>query len=215
MTPYYDQDGITIYHGDCREILPSLGKFDLLLTDPPYGIDFKGKKTRHKKTKSGGYATVEDCPLIGPYVVRLALPLVSRAAVFPGKSNLWSYPASSDIGCIYCPAGVGIGKWGFTCFHPILFYGQRPSSVLRPTSMDAFGPSENNGHPCPKPLKWIIWLLKLAALPADTVIDPFSGSGTTLDAAKLLGHKAIGIEINEDYCKITVERLRQGVLIPC
>lgn len=210
MTPYYQDSAVTIYHGDCREILPSVVA-DVLITDPPYGVNFSGKKTKHTKDTTGGYTTGDSD--IGICVVSEILPHVKRAAVFPGTRLLHQYPRPSDIGCIFCPAGAGIGKWGFIMFHPILFYGQRKDSVLCPTSLQSFANSVGEcDHPCPKPLKWLTWLVSLASLPEETVLDPFTGSGTTLRAAKDLGRKAIGIEIEERYCEIAARRMSQEVL---
>ena len=210
MNPYYDHAGITIYHADCRDILPGIGA-DVLVTDPPYGVEFEGKATKHTIQKPGGYIGKDDA-LIGPAVVSSILPMVKRAAVFTGIVNLAAYPASRDIGCVYCPSGAGIGRWGFTCFHPVLFYGSRPSNTLRPTSIESFATAKTPGHPCPKPVKWMLWLISLACLEGETILDPFMGSGTTLVAAKQLGRKAIGIEIEEKYCEIAVQRLAQEVL---
>ncbi len=67
-------------------------------------------------------------------------------------------------------------------------------------------------HPTQKPVELITWILTLKWTPIGTILDPFMGSGTTLRAAKDLGRKAIGIEIEENYCAIAVERLKQGVL---
>lgn len=208
MKPYYDEDGITIYHGDAREFV---GDATVLVTDPPYGVDFQGKATKHTTKKSGGYTTFDN-PNIGPDVVKQLLPLVERAAVFPGNRNLYRYPEPRDIGCVYCPAGAGIGPWGFTLFHPVLFYGPRSSNELRPTSIQSFATAEKSGHPCPKPLSWMKWVLGMVTRPDDVVIDPFVGSGTTLIAARERGLKAIGIEVEEKYCEIAVQRLAQGVL---
>lgn len=213
MKPYYEESGITIYHGDCREVLPHLPKVDLVLTDPPYGVAFDGKATKHTTKRPGGYTTEDDGD-IGPVAVRLALELcASRAIVFPGIRRLFAYAEPSDVGCVYCPSGAGIGRWGFCCFHPVLYYGVRPSSQLWPASMQSFATSERNGHPCPKPLPWIVWAMKLGSVAeGDLVLDPFLGSGTTLVAAKQLGRRAIGIEIEERYCEIAVNRLRQEML---
>ena len=210
MKLYYEHDGISIYHGDCIDMIPSMIA-DVLVTDPPYGVSFDGKATKHTVKKSGGYIG-EDSADVGPRAVVGALPIVKRAVVFPGTRNMFLYPPPEDVGCIYCPSGAGIGRWGFACFHPILFYGKRPSNKLYPTSRESFETSEHNGHPCPKPYGWMSWLLSLAALPGETVLDPFCGSGTTLLAAKNRGLAAIGIEREEAYCEIAARRLSQEVM---
>lgn len=210
MTPYYEDEAVTLYHADALEWMPNA---DVLVTDPPYGVAFDGKATKHTIQKGGGYTTDDD-PAIGPAVVARALERVERGAVFSGIRNLHDYPKPADIGCVYCPSGAGIGKWGFTCFHPILLYGPRPSNVLQPTSIQSFAQADAmaSGHPCPKPMRWMTWLVGLASLPGETVLDPFSGSGTTLMAAKSLGRKAIGIEIEERYCEIAAKRCSQETL---
>jgi DNA modification methylase len=211
VKPYYDHGGITIYHGDCREMLPLLD-FDAFVTDPPYGVDFAGKATKHTQA-SGGYSTRDDSAA-GPEAVRLALGIAERGAVFSGIRLMWRYPEPRDVGCIYCPSGAGCGPWGFTCFNPILFYGKRPGGPRSPSSMQSFATSDNlGGHPCAKPLKWLSFVLSLVSCDNDeTIIDPFMGSGTTLRAAKDLGRRAIGIEIEERYCEIAAKRLSQEVL---
>ena len=212
MTPYYEDTkaGIVIYHGDCRE-LPDCFSTEVLITDPPYGVSFEGKATKHTTTKTGGYLSGDDGN-VGPAVVAKLLPGVTRGAVFPGNRKLFRYPEPRDIGCVYCPSGVGIGPWGFVCFHPVLFYGPRASNVLRPTSIQSFATADDVDHPCPKPLSWLTWLVSLVSLPGETILDPFMGSGTTLRAAKDLGRRAIGIEIEERYCEIAAKRLGQEVL---
>ena len=209
-TPYYEDDSCVIYHGDCREILPRIGA-DVLVTDPPYGVNFAGKATKHTTKKPGGYTT-EDSTTVGPEVVAAALERVARGAVFTGNRVLFRYPEPRDIGCVYCPSGAGIGPAGFTCFHPVLFYGPRASTVLRPSSIQSFATANEPGHPCPKPMEWLLWIVGLVSLDSDTILDPFMGSGTTLRAAKDLGRKAIGIEIEERYCEIAAQRLGQEVL---
>jgi DNA modification methylase len=210
MTPYYEHAGITIYHGDCREILPELTA-DVLVTDPPYGVNFDGKATKHTTVKSGGYIG-EDSTTLGPEIVNMALTLVKRAAVFPGTRLLFRYPEPADIGCVYCPSGAGIGRAGFTCFHPVLFYGPRASNKLQPSSIISFAVSEPNGHPCPKPIEWMTWIVGLVSNEDETVIDPFCGSGRTLRAAKNQNRRAIGIDIEEAYCEIAAKQMAQEVL---
>jgi site-specific DNA-methyltransferase (adenine-specific) len=210
VTPYYERNGVTLYHGDSRELLP-LVKATVLVTDPPYGVGFSGKATKHTSGNSGGYTTPDD-PDIGPEIVRLALPLVKRGAVFPGQRNLFAYPVAQDIGGVYCPSGAGMGSWGFRCFHPVLFYGKRPPGTIRPSCIESFDVAEPNGHPCPKPIRWMRWAIAMTCRPGDVPVDPFAGSGTTLRAAKDLGFQAVGIEREERYCEIAARRLEQDVL---
>ncbi len=220
MKPYYDEAGITIYHGDCREIVSSLAA-DALITDPPYGVNLGTSDSRgdgHGLAKCG-YLNFSDSfdewlELVPP-VLKMSLAIVKRGAVFAGK-HLTYQPQPDALGGIYCSSGSGRNKWGFTNFMPIFFYGNSPTIHLGASHTVKVSNeiSEVNGHPCPKPIGWMKWLLGLAVASNETVLDPFMGSGTTLRAAKDLGLKAIGIEIEERYCEIAANRLRQGVLFP-
>lgn len=213
MKPYYQDDLVTLYHGDAREWggVVEGSAADVLISDPPYGVAFEGKTYQDEKL---GYIGGDTD--IGPTVVASFLANVKRAAVFPGIRLLASYPDPYDIGCVFCPAGVGTGRWGFTMFHPVLFYGKRPTAAAYPTAIVSTSIEANTsdvlGHPCPKPLRWMTWLVGLASLPGETVVDPFAGSGTTLFAAKSLGRRSIGIEIEERYCEIAATRCSQEVL---
>lgn len=213
MKPYYSDDWVTIYHADCREVVPSL-RANALVTDPPYGVDFQGKSTKRnlRRGKDQGYLG-GDSASIGPAIVRIALTRVERGAVFTGTRLMYSYPEPYDIGCVYSPAGAGRGRWGFHCFNPILFYGRPPPRIgKRPSSLLSFDISDASDHPCPKPLRWMTWLVELASNEGETILDPFAGSGTTLRAAKELGRQAVGVEIEERYCELAAERCAQEVL---
>lgn len=210
MKPYYQDDYVTLYHGDCREIVPTLGQFGLLLTDPPYGVGFKGKATKHTKA-SGGYIGNDND--VGPAVVRTCLATCECGIVFSGIRLLHDYPRPRDIGCVYCPSGAGRGPWGFTCFNPILFYGKRRGGPRSPSSFQSFHTSPNRGHPCPKPIEWMTWCINLAG-DVQTILDPFAGSGTTGRAAKDLNRKCVLIEKEEKYCEIAARRCAGGVLPP-
>jgi site-specific DNA-methyltransferase (adenine-specific) len=210
MKPYYQHAGITIYHGDCREILPTLGKFDLLLTDPPYGL--KGAET-----EKNSYGLFEDEPLKVLEMVRLILSMNSaeRVALTPGQSLMFDYPKPAAVGAFYYPAGTGSCSWGYVCWQPIFFYGPDPYLARgmgrRANSYSSTEQAEINGHPCPKPIGAWKWLLKRTSFAGERVIDPFMGSGTTLEAARALGINAVGIEIEEKYCEIAAKRLSQEV----
>lgn len=218
--PYYVDEAVTLYHGDAREILPGVTA-DVLLTDPPYGISLGsggvgGSGPRHGLAKSG-YSTYEDTyeaymQVVVP-VIAHAVGMTTRAAVFTGP-HLQELPKAAAIGGIYSPAGAGRHPWGFKTFLPVLLYGTAPLLNLgaRPNVIRSTVKAEQNGHPCPKPIEWMRWLVDLVSLPGETIIDPFAGSGTTLRAAKDLGRKAVGIELDEHYCEIAAQRLSQGVL---
>jgi site-specific DNA-methyltransferase (adenine-specific) len=218
MKPYYEHAGITIYHGDCREILPQLPTCDLLLTDPPYGVELGTSDSRgdgHRLAKQG-YAsfadTFDEWIQLVPPVIGNALGICKRGMVWAGKHATY-LPPPATIGGIYCPCGTGRNPWGFTNLMPVFFYGQCPTIHLGAshTVLYSTETSERNGHPCPKPYGWMTWAINLASLGAEIVLDPFCGSGTTLIAAKNLHRRAIGIEIEEEYCCIAAERLSQEV----
>ena len=221
MKPYYERDGIVIFHGDCRDILPTLGPVDLVLTDPPYGIEgARGVGNRARGKAVYKPTQWEDTP---EYVRYTCVPIIvwciaatPRVIVTPGIRHLHLYPPAADIGCFWTPAAVGTGAWGLVTFHPILFYGRDPRAGIGawPSGRQVTEHSNGIGHPCPKPLKAWTWLLaKGSTESSDLILDPFMGSGTTLRAAKDLGRRAIGIEIEEKYCEIAAKRLAQEVLL--
>jgi site-specific DNA-methyltransferase (adenine-specific) len=199
----------TLYLGDCLEILPTLPKVDAVITDPPYGVDFIGKATKHTKTthtEPGGYIGGDSN--IGPSVVSALLERCDRAIVFPGNRLLFDYPKPYEMGAVYCPSGAGLGRWGFTVFHPMLFYGMGlPETRQGPAGFESFDTQQANGHPCPKPVKWMRWAIAKCTREGMTVLDPFMGSGTTGVAAHETNRQFIGIEIEPKYFDIACERI--------
>jgi site-specific DNA-methyltransferase (adenine-specific) len=221
--PYYEHAGVTIYHGDCRDVLPYL-EADALVTDPPYGVelgvgkDMRGgsPRLRHglaKAAYAGFGDTYEELLSTVVPAVELALAIVKRGALFSGP-HLQDFPKATAIGGVYCPVGAGRHQWGFKTFLPVLFYGVDPRlhKGAQPNTIKSTRKAEPNEHPCPKPIEWMRWLIDRVALSGEIVLDPFAGSGTTLRAAKDLGYRAIGIEIEERYCEIAAKRLAQEVL---
>lgn len=219
--PYYEDEAVTIYHADCREILPLLASVDAVVTDPPYGV-FLGEvdngQARAKNQQP--YTQFSDTPeylrdVVIPSLSQ-AISLAKRAVLTPGNRNAFLYPAPSDIGVWYNPAGTGRGKWGFILAHLVFYYGVDPRAGTRATASSCWAHAGDDGlagdHPCPKPLDFTCWLVDKASMPGETVLDPFMGSGTTLRAAKDLGRRAIGIEIEERYCDIAAKRMAQMVL---
>lgn len=206
MKPYYEQDGITIYHGDCREILPSL-QADVVLTDPPYGVGIQ----------YGSFDdTMENVAALVRDVVPMCIAKARTVALTCGTRQIHLYPATTWVLCWLNRAGSFPNPWGFTCWQPILVYGPDPflarSLGSRSDVIEHSETAEKNGHPVPKPEAFWRKLLVRIARPTDSVLDPFMGSGTTLRVAKDMGMTATGIEIEERFCEIAARRLRQGVL---
>jgi site-specific DNA-methyltransferase (adenine-specific) len=215
LTPYYEDDSATIYHGDCREILPHLSA-DVVLTDPPYAVDLPYDE--YHDTPEGLAAIVSD---VFPLLVAAA-PVV---ALTPGVANIHAWPRPRWTLCWRSTnAANSTGYWGFNEWQPVMVYGtdpylsngmgRRPDVVSVASSFDAdWHALKANGHPCPKPLgAWKAILLRVCPLEGSTVLDPFMGSGTTLRAAKDLSRQAIGIEMSERYCEVAANRLAQEVL---
>jgi len=222
----YPDDFINkIIQGDCLEVMKDIPdkSVDLVLTDPPYGVGLKGKRTKNKiSLQNKGYeSNFEDTP---EYIKKIVIPAIKesiriakRVVVTCGIRNMFLYPKPDDIGCVFNPSGAGMGRWGFICFQPILYYGKDPYLEKRLGSRpngfkDTQASEKIEGFPCPKPLKWMEWLIQRASFENDIVLDPFLGSGTTAVAAKHLGRNFIGIEISEKYCEIARQRLRQEVM---
>lgn len=215
--PYYDDQtaGITLYHGDCRNILPLLGQsIDVVLTDPPYGIAWtRGVNSARNSKAHNGILNDEDTTVRDEVLALLhPLPCIvfgSFYAPFPEclkQVLVWHKP--TDAGLVGSVTGYRRDA------EPIFLTGNWPqrsverSSVLH-TVAGQGRTAAQTGHPHTKPLSLVYRLLQCHA---GTVLDPFAGSGTTLVAAKQLGRKAIGIEIEERYCEIAVKRLAQGCL---
>jgi site-specific DNA-methyltransferase (adenine-specific)/modification methylase len=213
----------TLYLGDCRDILPTLGKVDAVVTDPPYGVS-GGSGTLGKaslKTKYEACGWSDDAAYIADTcvpAVALALNLAKRGAITPGAPNAWLYPAPNDLGAFYQPAATGMSKWGRCTVQPVLFYGKDPRAglTIQPIHYVLTERAEDCGHPCPKPLGAMRWLVSRASLDGEAILDPFMGSGTTGVAAVQMGRDFIGIEREPKYFEIACRRIdkaqRQGDL---
>lgn len=202
MELYYRQEGITIYHGDCREGLSALVSedIDLVLTDPPYNTGKQYGQHNDSMTREEYHNWCESW-------FRLSRQVCRRTIIFPGNGNLdiwWNIDRPSGVGCWYKPGNPASSILGWDEWEPWLYWGPRVggSSVVRATITRQQGVGD---HPCPKPLSLMGDLLK--KFKTRMVLDPFVGSGTTLVAARLSGSCAIGIEIEERYCEISAQRL--------
>jgi len=218
MNPYYSDSLVTIYHGDCREVLPFVTA-DLLLTDPPYGI--RADKRQHDGAKRGGMSGrgcaakrdygASDWDTEPPDASTLAL-ILSKAPL----SIIWggNYMALPPARCwLVWDKDNGTTKFAdaelawTNINQPVRLISHRWNGMLRAKSDDG----DYRVHPTQKPVPVMRWCLGFAP-EARTVIDPYMGSGTTLIAARDLGKRAVGVEREERYCEIAAERCRQEVL---
>lgn len=202
-------EGVTLYLGDCREILPTLGEVDALVTDPPYGLGSKwagGRKTTRSEWKlnDGGSATDWDATISN------ALPTAIDAA---RHSIVWG-------GQYYqLPSSRGWLVWDkivrkFSSGHAELAWTTLDQPVRAFSYANGSLANEGKEHPTQKPLPLMEWCLGF--LPNDCVIilDPFMGSGTTGVAAVKLGRKFIGIEIDQGYFDIACRRIEKALASP-
>jgi site-specific DNA-methyltransferase (adenine-specific) len=218
MKPYYQDDLITLYHGDCLEITDWLDA-DVLVTDPPYGIKWKGTqnytqgaKTATTKKWTEGIANDESLEIRDEVLNQWG----SKPAIVFGS---WRVPRPKDTNhlLIWHKEGMAPGALNapFMTQHEdiyILGSGFRKSapplrSVIR-TSEHRGIESGKIGHPTPKPIGLMEILIDRC--PDGVIADPFAGSGATLIAARNLGRQVIGIEVEEQYCELIAKRASQS-----
>jgi DNA modification methylase len=234
MKSYYQDEAVTIYHGDCREVLPTLDRVDLVLTDPPYP-NLKGGTVvnlssgvgkRHTNNRTVGTPWGDDleplsdafalsrfgalvfcsfhsvafvpsvvgsdgCALVTWYQ-RNAMPPMNNAPHFQTEF-VWAFKKDSGLRWKALKTHYDIPRLQAGCMATERFVDR----------------NERATHPAQKPIALI---KKLLAIGGDLILDPYCGTGTTLRAAKDLGRKAIGIEIEERYCEIAARRMAQQVL---
>jgi site-specific DNA-methyltransferase (adenine-specific) len=209
VTPYYSDDLVTIYHGDCREWMPEA---DLLIADPPYGMaldtDYSGMNGWSGKGRKWDAVVGDEGPFDPSHLLRYRRAVIFGANHFASRlpdSGGWivwnkrgdGKPSEVAFGdCELAWTNVGQSVRMFSkMWHGVARWSEEP--VL---------------HPTQKPVALMLWLIARYSEPGQLVLDPYMGSGPTLIAAKSLGRKAIGIEIEEKYCEIAANRCRQEVL---
>lgn len=218
LKPFYRDEWTVIYNADCRDVLPCLPRFDLLLTDPPYLYkSMKGAgcfKDRSALRNTSGFTdmgfdvnTLDACNNWFCFCCKNNLAEVIAKAS-SGNWNILHWCKTNPLPICnntylsdveYC-----VHKWS-----PGRLFGEMKDKSL--FELRPIGQKETS-HPNEKPIKFVQRLINLGTVQKDLLVDPFMGSGTTLVAAKLEGRYAVGIEISEKYCRKAAERLRQGVL---
>ena len=235
MTPYYQDDACTIYHGDCRDVLPNVSA-DLVVTDPPYASG--ARRDAERQVRGAMLRSLEQADWFSHdamtawgftwflrsvlSALRPQLPEGTHVYVFSdwrqtpnvyGMIEAAGYRVSHCL--VWAKPHFGMGTYWRNQHENIVFasHGQpAPMRARNAGSVLAF-PNvrpESRLHPTEKPTRLLETIMNAA--PGDRVLDPFMGSGSTLVAAKNLGRKAIGIELEERYCEIAAKRLSQEVL---
>lgn len=209
MKPYYEDESVTIYNADCRDVLPTLDKVDLVLTDPPYGIG-ELRASRGDRSNLAVAMNYESVPwkdeTVSDDLIRLVRAAGRTQIIFGG--NYYDLPPTScwliwdkengdndfadcEMAWTNMKSAVRLFRW-------------RWAGMLQ----GDMGKKEFRYHPTQKPVPVMRWCIEQSKT-TGIILDPFMGSGTTLRAAKDLNRKAIGIEIEESYCEIAAKRMSQ------
>ena len=254
MKPYYQDEYVTLYHGDCREILPTIpdSSIDIMFSDPPYGHNNNDGDLIHNWEKALGAAkkdiveearpiandSMDDMKAIVDFALVEAARFLKKdyccccccccGGGGPKPTFAWLANRMDEKGLSFFHAvvwdkgGLGMG-WRYRRNYEMVMVAHRKggkckwewegsgietANVVR---INKIIPSKTD-HPTPKPVSLIEHFLRLHGKPGDVVIDPFMGAGPTIVAARNLGLKSIGVELEERYCEMAARRLSQGVL---
>ena len=218
MQPYYQDEWVTIYHGDCREVLQSIAPetVDLLLTDPPYGVayEMQAQVVGHgnRRVLRGGKPAIygDDKPFDPSHLLRF-----KRCVLFGANHYSDQLPVSGGW-LVWDKTGGGRGPdnsfadcelaWTNVAKTPSIFHHLWKGLVRdSEAGMKVL-------HPTQKPVALMDWIIRTWTEPGDLVLDPYMGSGPIAVACKQLGRRYIGCEIMEDYCDVAIKRLAQGSL---
>lgn len=225
---YYEEPGIVLLHGDCLEILPLFEpeSFDLVLTDPPYNVgyhyeSYKDDLEQSEYLKLIKQTTQGKSVLIHYPEDSFHIAIAKQEA--PQKCVAWVYNANTPrqwrlISWFQCAPDFSKEKQPYKNIsdkriQKLINEGSRGTNIYDWWNIEQVKnvSNEKTEHPCQIPIDIKSRILKITE--ADTILDPFLGSGTTAVAAKQLGRKCVGIELEKKYLDITIERLRQGILI--
>ena len=208
MTPYYDHAGITLWYGDCLDVLPELeaGSFDSVVADPPYGIAYEA--SQYPGALFAGVMAEDDAEFDPAHLLALGLPMILW-----GANNYANWLPRGGWLCWDKRCCEAADRVFGSPFELAWISDRAKFKMLRLQhggAINADGHGIRRVHPTQKPVALMSWCLKL--LKSKHVLDPYCGSGTTLVAAKQLGLAGVGIEIEEKYCEAAAKRLEQEVL---
>lgn len=231
MKPYYQDDHVTLYHGDAAEVLAHVQPADLIVTDPPYGIEFQSNRRAEQFDLIAGdddangitelvgqairqnlkryrhayiFGPLDFEPLVNAGTVQTPVELIWNKSVL-GMGNLsipWA-PQHENIQFMIAVKSKANVKKG----EGRLAARLRRGSILTHQRPHAAG---IKNHPTEKPVPLLRELIESSSCFGETVLDPFAGSGSTLVAATLEGRKSVGIELDERYCETAAKRLMRA-----
>ena len=239
MKPYYEDEAVTIYHGDALDVLPLMTGCGALVTDPPYssGGMYRGDRMAKTVAKYVNSDTWDKPPeftgdnrnqrsflawcSLWLTAARHACSVGSPVAVFSDWRQLPTITDAVQAGgwvwrglATWHKPGIRMQRGSFSASSEFVIWGTNGAKIDHDgyaQNVYQCAPVDEKEHIAEKPIAVLLWIL--TTVPADAVIlDPFMGSGTTLRAAKDLGRRAIGIEIEERYCEIAAKRMAQAVL---
>ena len=229
-TPYYQDEFVTLYHGDAFDVLPELGResFSHCITDPPYILQAGSSTTKGSKT--GGWADMMNASHWYAAWYRLAADLI------PHSGSIWSFgnwrslpvmqraaidtPGIAAASCmVWDKDWIGpAGPQQLRSQHEICLVLAREGFIQRDRSQGdvlriKVGSFKPNGHPAEKPVRLLRRVIELSgAEPGSTILDPFAGCGTTGVAAKELGVRSVLVEAEERWCEVTAKRMATNLL---
>lgn len=211
-------EGVEVWCGDMREILPTLGNFDAVVTDPPYGIGFE-------------YASYDDTrenlrELISSLFGNRAQ--FGRLVILCGPSQIHEYPIADWVAAVTWNTTGSFGKYGYSQWTPILLYGEdlkgfgNVNGVMKTDTYQISGggsvgfqrDAASKLHVCPKPMNIMLNTVQRYTEAGGSIVDPFLGSGSTGVAAVKLGRKFTGIELDPGYFDIACRRIAQALKEP-
>lgn len=221
LQPFYQRDGISIHHGDCRDVMPTLPgeSVDFVLTDPPYLVNFKGRWNSEQRSIIGDDdpswlrpAFLEIWRLMKPDTFCVSFYGWPHTDTFLGIWKAIGFRPVSHLAFVKRQWGLGRFTRGTHETAYLLAKGNPAIPEAAISDVIDWQRDDVQLHPNQKPVSALTPLIHTYCSPGGLVLDPFMGSGSTLRAAKDLGYSAIGIEIERDYCRKAAARLAQSVL---
>ena len=225
MKPYYERDGVQIFHGESLSVLSAIPaeSVDTVLTDPPYFLP-----ASHYSVRSGTSRSIGDLSILEHFakdvfreMARVLLPTGFLYSFCDGQSYpifyFAAYPHVARLRPLIWDKAVSINGYAWRHQHELILFAEKKDAPRIPTGdgdviRTRAVPIRERMHLAEKPVDLLKKLTAKTTPEQGTVLDPFAGSGATLEAARSLGRRAIGIEIEERYCEIAAKRLEQMVL---